>query len=689
MKAVLTLMMILLPAVCCRASEPATDDWQQFFIQLMEDRGGEDDYTEEELSEALENLQELSEHPFNLNQATDEQLRQLPFLSDDERDALLHYLFRYAPMRSFGELRLVKDLEWTTIELLPHFVFIDPHELLPDSLRMLRLPDSLVYNDSKDARMKKATVSQQRHEFLASAVIPFYEREGDKDGYLGYPYRHWLRYDYHDSRHLRFGLVAAQEAGEPFFAGKNRYGYDHYGAYLVWTGHGLVKTVVAGDFKATLGMGLTLNSGIHLGKSSIAQSITRNQQTLRPHTSRSENCHLTGAGITLQPAGAWTVTFFASHQCLDATLWADGSVRTLLTSNPHRTPNAMERRNNTRQTTEGGQVKWQSKRAHFAFNAVGIQMSRPLRAATDSQSYRRFYPEGKHFANVSVDYGLRKGGIRLWGETALDHHAALATIHQLQLRLNQHLHFTTIHRYYSRRYTTLLGHSFSQNSKPQNEHGLYVSALWRPEGDLMAEWYADYAHFSWKRYRVSLPSDALDTQLSLGWQHGKWHWQARYRMRLQQQDDSTHQWVRNHYTHRLRLSADRSLGTAWQLKVHADGTFYHTAGTAQTGGIVGSTLTYHRSAFRLLVMGACFCTSGWDARIYQYEPSTQGNASFPVYSGRGLRTLLQCQTSIGALSVSGRLALTHYTDRDTIGTGLQQVCDNTMCDFQLSLRYRF
>ena len=71
-----------------------------------------------------------------------------------------------------------------------------------------------------------------RHQLLASAQVPFYERAGDRNGYLGYRYRHWLRYDFSYAQQLRLGVVAAQDAGEPFFAAGNGAGYDYYSPYL-------------------------------------------------------------------------------------------------------------------------------------------------------------------------------------------------------------------------------------------------------------------------------------------------------------------------------------------------------------------------------------------------------------------------------------------------------------------------
>lgn len=55
---------------------------------------------------------------------------------------------------------------------------------------------------------------------VAAVKVPLYERKGDKDGYWGYPYKHWLRYQFHYSDYVKMGFVASQDGGEPFFGGK-------------------------------------------------------------------------------------------------------------------------------------------------------------------------------------------------------------------------------------------------------------------------------------------------------------------------------------------------------------------------------------------------------------------------------------------------------------------------------------
>jgi hypothetical protein len=50
--------------------------------------------------EMYEQLCELDQHPINLNQASREQLEQLPFLSAQQVEDIMAYLYQYGPMKS-------------------------------------------------------------------------------------------------------------------------------------------------------------------------------------------------------------------------------------------------------------------------------------------------------------------------------------------------------------------------------------------------------------------------------------------------------------------------------------------------------------------------------------------------------------------------------------------------------------
>lgn len=72
--------------------------------------------------ENYHDLVELSEHPFNINTITKEQLEQLPFLSDQLIENILYYIYKYGPMVDKNELLGVEGMDYRTRRFLENFI---------------------------------------------------------------------------------------------------------------------------------------------------------------------------------------------------------------------------------------------------------------------------------------------------------------------------------------------------------------------------------------------------------------------------------------------------------------------------------------------------------------------------------------------------------------------------------------
>ena len=91
--------------------------WEQVWQEIMTPEDTED------MDEAWEDyhgyLQQLADHPIDLNHTSREDLEQLPFLSFQQVMDIIEYLDRYGPMRSLNELKMIGSLDYQQIALLP------------------------------------------------------------------------------------------------------------------------------------------------------------------------------------------------------------------------------------------------------------------------------------------------------------------------------------------------------------------------------------------------------------------------------------------------------------------------------------------------------------------------------------------------------------------------------------------
>lgn len=642
----------------------AQSDWQETLRQWMTAEDMEEGYGEEE----MDLLEEKAQNRINLNQTSREELEQLPFLSAQQVEGLVEYIDRYHPVRTLNELKMVWALDDDTRRLLECFVYVGeekPKRIWPSMAEI-----------AKDGR----------HTLMGTVKIPFYERKGDRNGYLGYKYRHNIRYQFNYHNRIKFGITGAQDAGEPFFSNRNKMGYDHYSYYFQLRDMGRLEELNLGMYKVQMGLGLIMNTGFQLGKLASLQSLGRSTHLLTAYSSRSSANYLRGAAGTIRLAKSWRLTLFASYRDIDATLNDDGTARTLVTDGYHRTPTEIAKKNNTQRTDIGGRIGWQRGTLYACVNTVYTHLNRPLHPDKGNTLYRQYAAEGSDFLNTSIDYGYNNHRWSVSGETAINRKGALALLHTVGYQAGEHMSLMVLHRYYDKEYTALNARSFSEGGHVQNEHGIYLGATWKPAWEWTIQGYADYAHFSWPRYRVSTASDAFDALLSARYQRDRYTLNGQYRYHVRQYDSDDKLNLFNRTEHRMRLGGTFQATAQWSLQTQADGVFTRQEGRNACGVMVSGHSSWSWRKLKVDGHVGWFHTDNYDSRLYQYEKSVLYDFSFPMYYGHGLRYSALIEVSVlKCLKVLAKVGVTNYFSRNTIGSGLQQVDRSSLTDLLLQV----
>lgn len=639
--------------------------WEELLMQWADD----EDYESDVMDDYYELLCELENSPININAATEDDLMRLPFLTDQQRMDISEYLYRYGGMATLGELSMIASLDMLRQRLMRCFVYVG-EKATDDSLSL------------------KTLLQRGRHELTASAGIPLYDRRGDKNGYLGYKYKHWLRYDFSSCDRLRIGFVAAQDGGEPFFTAGNGMGYDHYSFFVQMKKMGMVENIVVGRYKVSAAKGLVVNTGISFGKSSLIAGLHRSQMAVRPHSSRSADKYMQGAAATLKVGKRMKVMAYASYRAIDATLNDDGTAATIVGSGYHRTPTEMQKKNNTKIADAGMSVSYDKGPLHLGVTAAYTHLDRRLQPQTKSV-YRRFYPQGNSFMNASVDYGYRLGRMMLSGETAIDKSGGVATLNMLNGYPLDNVTLTAVHRYYSRGYQSLRASSYSDGGRVQNEHGIYIGVAWQPRGGLTLSAYSDYAYFEWPKYLVSQSSASWDNVLAASYSKGKWRLAARYRMRLRQRDNEKKTALTDKIEHRANVTATCDWNKVWTTTTRADGSLTSYNGNSR-GYMVSQTVNYHG---RWLTAGAAvryFKTDDYNSRLYAYEGGLYYTFGSRLCYGHGIGYSVHLKAQVARqLSLTARLSTSNRFDANSIGSGMQMVEKSSLTDIDVQLRWKF
>ena len=640
--------------------------WEECFEQFY----AESEINESDKEEIFVLLSELVEHPLDLNTATREDLERIPFLNAQQIEDIQAYVYQYHGMRTLGELSMIESLDFQRRQLLSYFVYLSP------------------VSDNKPFPSLKEILSKGHHTLLFTCKAPFYQRKGDINGYLGYPYKHSFRYNFHYNDYFQIGLIGAQDAGEPFFSNKNKFGYDHYSFYIQLRKLGKIKDLVLGRYKLSFGQGLVINNTLSFGKYATLSTLGRQTNGIRVYSSRSSINYLQGVAATIELAHNLDLTTFFSYRTIDATLTSNGDIKTILNTGYHRTAKEMERKDNASQFTTGGNLNWRCGRLTLGLTALFTHFDKALSPNTDLY-YRRYAPSGNDFWNVGINYSYMRKRWSLAGETATCNGGTLATINNISVQVKSNLSLLAMQRYYRYDYTGLFARGFAEGGKIQNENGLLLGTNWEIKHGLSLIAYTDYSYFSHPRFGSHTASHTWDNVLNLYYTHKVWSLCAGYKLKLREKDDFNKTALINEITQRGRFTLNYKAKT-WVSKTQLDISACHYFSNS-IGYMASENVTWvPNSWLQLTALLGYFHTDDFSSRIYIYERRPLYSFSFPSFYGIGLHYALFARAELSPnLALILQSSTTSYFDRDKISSGLQQINGSTKSDLELQMRWKF
>ncbi|MDQ6723239.1 MAG: helix-hairpin-helix domain-containing protein, partial [Thermoproteota archaeon] len=329
--------------------------------QQLENLTENNDDIETEDDSYIQEMQHFINDPLNLNTATESELKQLKVLTALQIQNLIAYRKLFGKFIDIYELQAVPDWNVSMIRRIRSFITVNDQPYLLASLA------SRLKNGQNSLLVRVTQVLERSKGYLLDS-------SNAKNFYPGSQQKLFVRYKYAYKNLLQYGITAEKDAGEQFFKGAQKSGFDFYSAHFFVRNVGIIKSLALGDFIVNLGQGLTQWMGLAFKKSSDVLNIKRQADVLRPYNSTGEIYFHRGAGITFQKK-YWEATAFISNRKVDAnfivdTLNNEDFISSLQTSGYHRTKSEVEDKNSQGQLTLGGNLSYSKNRLHIGFNAV-------------------------------------------------------------------------------------------------------------------------------------------------------------------------------------------------------------------------------------------------------------------------------------------------------------------------------
>ena len=632
-----------------------------------------------QLENLIESLDELKENLLPINIATKEQLERFPFLSDQLIENILYYIYKHGPMLSDKELMLVKDMDQQTARCLKLFI-------------TFQQPDKEENNPTL-----KNILKYGKQELSTRVDIPVYTKAGyqKENGYRGYSFYTNLRYSFRYSDKVYWGLTAEKDAGEPFFNRENKKGYDYYSPYLLIKNIGKLKTLALGNYRLNYGYGLVMNTDFSMGKTAMISTLGNKATGIKKHSSTDEYNYFQGIAGSISITNRLSADAFYSYRTMDGIV-DNQFITSIKEDGYHRVMKDFEKKNTFSNQLIGSNLHYNGKSFELGLTSVYNVFNKMLNPT--ERAYNQFYPRGKDFFNTGLNYKVFWKQFTLLGETAIDKNGKLATMNMLRYSPKGDFQLILMNRFYDVAYQGIYAKSIGEGSSVQNESGFYIGL----ETSLLRYFklmtYGDFFYFPWKKYQLSKNgTHGFDGVIQLSYSPSyELDMFIKYRYKNKHKDitpeggkKTTLPYIQQKGRYQLNYSPINKL----MLKTTVD-VVYNTfqQEKASKGILVGESIGYKfkKLPVQLDASMAWFHTDDYASRISMYEKSLLYTFHVPSFYGKGERYTLNVRYAWkDQLILQAKYAYTHYRDRETIGSGLEQINGNRKNDLYFQIRLKF
>ncbi|HWI92161.1 MAG TPA: helix-hairpin-helix domain-containing protein [Flavisolibacter sp.] len=625
----------------------------------------------------LQQLDYFRKHPINLNTATAEELQTLRFITDLQIGNFIRYRNLFGKFISIYELQAIPTWDLVMIKKILPFIIVGEAVSIKENFlsRFEKGDQNLLFRVSRVLEKSRGYDTSLNNHYL-----------GDRN-HLMFRYR----YQYKDL--IYFGLTGDKDAGEQFFKGAQSKGFDFYSFHFFARRLGIIKALALGDYTVNLGQGLIQWQSLAFGKSAEVMSVKRQAPVLVPYRSAGEFYFNRGIGITLQKKNI-EATVFSSYKKISGNIVNDTSERftSFQTSGYYRTPPEIADKNKIAVGSFGGNISYRASSLKVGFNTVAHKFDIPFQKA--DEPYNLYAVSGKKIFNSSIDYSYTFNNVHLFGEAAIDQNFNKACVNGVLMSVDPKIDLSFLYRNIQKQYESLFGNALTENTTPVNEQGLYAGIAIRPIQSWQLNAYADFFQFPWIKYLVNAPTHGYDYLIQLNYQPNKqFGMYVRYKNKNKPIDGSGNgviyypqeqlkQNLRVHLSQ--QLSSNISIDSRVELML-----FNHQQKNNEQGFLSYVEGAYEWEKFSANLRLQYFETNSYNSRIYVYESDVLYSFSIPAFYDKGFRYYFNLHYTIKKMQCWLRFAQTIYADKTIIGSGLDEIKNNTHSDIRLQLLYSF
>lgn len=662
---------------------------QRVDFLLDANEGGTNDYTS-----LFEQLEYYYDKPLNLNSASRIDLIDLGLFTDLQIVNLQQHIKKNGKLISFEELQSIDGFDIDFLRIIRPFVKAGNNVDQPNiSL------SNILKEGSSSLFIRYSRILEEQEGF--SPITPE-ELEGNENArYLGSPDKLFTRYRFNYANNVSFGFTAEKDAGEEFFQGSQPNGFDFYSAHLFIQNFGTIKQIAIGDFQAQFGQGLTFWSGLAFGRTPNIFTLKRNAPGLRPYTSVQEDLFLRGGGVTLNYK-KFDLTIFHSSTEVDAnissidTISNEAIVTSFSENGFHRTKGELEDKNAILRNYTGAHLAYASTNLFLGLTAINNVIDADFQPQT--RVYNQFSLLDNNNSNIGFDYNYVYKNINFFGEITKSIDGGIAYTNGALVVLDPKLSLAIQNRNFEKDFKPIQSNAIGENSTNTNENGTFIGLNAKPSKSITLSAFVDRFSFSWLRFQTDAPTNGKRYLAEINYKPSKkLEAYFRYRLRSRGRNNSEETIglnelvIENLNNYRFHLAY--KITKAITLKSRVELSNYQLGENSDENGfLIYQDFNYKQLSFPLSfsIRYAIFDTDSYNSRIYAYENDVLYAFSVPALNGRGTRFYITSKYHIArGVDFWLRYSQTYFTDRETIGSGKDEINGRTRSEVKAQLRLKF
>jgi hypothetical protein len=657
-----------------------------------------------------DNLQDLREHPLNINTVDPELLIQLPGMNPILVNNIMNHIREFGKLTTIYELQAVPGFSAEIFRLILPYVTVkesQAKDINPGVLHPAGPSLRTVLDEGKhELILRTSFTGEQERGYQAP-------NDSTPAAYAGNGARYYTRYRMRYNQNFSMALVGEKDSGEEFIWNpqKGFYGFDYLAGHVAVRDYGRLKRLVVGDFNVQAGQGLILSTGLGFGKGSDAVNAVKRQNLgILPYASVNENQFMRGAATTVA-FGKVYATGFASRNALDASVDStvsstggdvDAFASSLQTSGLHRTRSEIANKDAIRETAFGGRLEYKDR--WLQVGMTHLQQQYDVAIQSSQRDYAHFDFTGKTNYLTGIDFDATYRNANFFGEIARSRSGGIGGIGGVLASLTPKVDVTVLVRSFDADFHTTKAFSFSERpTATQNEQGIYMGMRVSPSSKWIFSTFFDQFRFNWHKYNTAFPSRGHEFLGQLDYKPSRaLGFQIRFRSDSKETnanifpDSQQVEMLVPTNRKALRFQLSYKLSPNISIRTRVEQSWwrrgYETAPEELAKGFIAYQDLSWKVGYKWKFTGrfAVFDAVDYDARIYAYENDVLGFFSVPAYYGVGSRYYAIVQFSPNrAIDIWGRVSRSTFYNEKTVGSSQSEIDGNRRTEIKLQVRFLF